>query len=71
MVNPNRTNASQLRKSHKMAKLSKKKCYGYYVNLCIKYDYDILKRSHFKPHMINDVERRRLTEQYTNEIELN
>jgi len=61
----------QLRKSHKMAKLSKKKSYGYYVNLCKKYDYDILKRTHFQPSMINDVERRHLAESFTNEIDLN
>ena len=65
------TPTGQIRKSHQMSKLSKKKCYGYYVNLCKKYDYDILKRTYFKPHMISEVERKHLAESFTNEIDLN
>lgn len=64
-----RTKSSSLRKSFKMSKLSKKKSYGYYCDLCRKYNYDILAKSAFKPIMINDVERRHLAEQYTNEID--
>lgn len=70
MINP-MVATSQIRKSHKMAKLSKKKSYGYYVNLCKKYNMDILKRPHFQPHMIREVERLNLVNQYTNEIDLN
>ena len=63
--------ASQIRRSHFMSKLSKKKCYGYYVNLCNKYGMDILKRPYFKPYMISEVERTHLASKYTNEIDLN
>ena len=70
VINP-AVNSSQLRKSHKMSKLSKKRCYGYYVNLCNKYGYNILKRTYFKPQMISEVERIHLAESFTNEIDLN
>lgn len=39
-----------------MSTKSKKKAYGYYCSLCIKYNFSRLHRKHFKPHMILNIE---------------
>lgn len=46
----------QMSRSIKFSALSKKKAYGYYCNLCIKYQFPRIHRRYFKPSMIIDVE---------------
>ena len=53
-----------------MSKLSKKRSYGYYTNLCNKYGFNILKKTYFQSIMINEVERKNLELKYSNELSL-
>lgn len=45
-----------LTKSAKYSLMSKKKAYGHYCNLCIKYNFPRLKRRFFKSSMIINIE---------------
>lgn len=55
--------SQNIAKSLKMSNLSKKKSYGHYTNLCIKYNYPRINMFNYEPCMIMEVE-----EKYKNSV---
>jgi len=53
---------SQMVKSFQIAKLPKKKSYGHYCNLCIKYNQPRIRYKHYISNMIIDLEYKQLSE---------